>query len=106
MKITTAELRRAVDRLLEEFETLGAAEWDIDVDFYWDVPSDVRYESYDAPKDLSVGQLADDIERVRGIAAGTDAPAPPGLVWVASVLRFAGERGIVAMKRPRTSSSD
>jgi len=106
MKITTAELRRAVDRLLGEFETHGVTEWDIDADFYWDVPSDARYQPYDTPKDLTVGQLTDDIERVKGIAAGTDVPVPPGLVWVASILRLAGEQGLIAMKGRRDPGSE
>ena len=103
MKITTAEIRRAVDLLLSEFDANGASEWEIDQDFYWDVPSDVRYDLYEPPEQLGMGQLTDDIGRVRAIAAGTDDPVPPGLVWVANILRLAGEKGLVAMRRKQPS---
>ena len=101
MRITTIEIRRALDLLLAEFEANGASEWLIEQDFYWDVPSDVRYDTYDSPQQLGMGQLTDDIERVRAIAAGSDEAVPPGLVWVASILRLAGEQGVVAMKGNR-----
>jgi hypothetical protein len=49
MKITTGELRRAIDVLLAEFEANGVSEWDVDSDYYWDVPWDVRYDPYAQP---------------------------------------------------------
>jgi hypothetical protein len=98
-KITTGEIRRAIDLLLSEFEANGASEWEIDRDFYCDVPWDRRYDSHDPPTHLNLGQLTDDIERVKGIADGSNSPVPPGLVWLASILRIAGETGVLAMKQ-------
>jgi hypothetical protein len=99
MKITTGELRRAIDVLLAEFEANGVSEWDVDRDYYWDVPSDVRYDPYAHPTQLSLGQLSYDIERVKKLADGSNGPVSLGLVWVASILRIAGETGWMAMKR-------
>lgn len=105
MKITTTELRHALDLLLSEFEVNGASEWVIEQDFYWDVPSDVRYDSYDPPRQLGMGQVTDDIKEIKRIASGTKDPVPLGLVWVASILRLAGEQGVFAMKRPARADS-
>lgn len=99
MKITTAEIRRALDLALSEFDSHGSTEWNIEPDFYWDVLSDARYDSHDAPEELGVGQLSDDIRRVKEIAAGSKSPVPMSLVWIGSILRFAGEQGIVAIRR-------
>lgn len=97
MRITTSEIRGALNLLLSEFEANGASEWNIEQDFYWDVPCDVRYDTYDPPQ-LIMGQLNDDVTRIKEIACGSQDPAPPGLVWIASILRLAGEQGIVKMK--------
>lgn len=103
MKITTTEIRRVLDLLLSEFEAHGASEWEIDQDYYWDVPADVRYDPYETPQQLTMGQLSDDIGGVRAIAAGDDV-APLALVWVANILRVAGEEGPWAMRRRQAQS--
>jgi hypothetical protein len=106
MKITTGELRRAIDVLLTDFEANGVSEWDINSDFYWDVPSDARYDPYDQPTQLTLGQLSYDIERVKNLADGSSPAVSPGLVWVASILRIAGETGWMAMKRTPNSGGE
>lgn len=98
MRITTEELRRALDLLLSELEANGASEWVIEQAFYRDVPSEERSDSHESPPQLGMGQLDADVERVKGIASGSADPLPPGLVSVARILRLAGERGVVAMK--------
>jgi hypothetical protein len=93
MKITTQEIRRALELLLEDFEVHGATEWEFDEEYYWDVPSDQRYDNYNQPTQLTTGQLTEDMERVRLIARRENAPVPLGLVWLSNVLRLAGEKG-------------
>lgn len=93
MKISTQEIRNALELILKEYESSGASEWVIEDDFYWDVPTEARYQPYAKPEDLGVGQLSDDMEKLRAISAGDDSPVPLGLVWLAAVLRVAGERG-------------
>ncbi len=91
MRITTAELRTAIGRILDHFESRGITEFRIDHDFYWDVPKDARYDSYGEPTELTVGQLSDDIRHVFAIVSRQEDPIGYSLVWLASVLRVIGE---------------
>lgn len=93
MKITTQEIKHALQLLLAEFESHGASEWEINEDFYWDVPPDARYDSYEKPAELTLGQLSEDVREVRSIAGGDKPSVPLGLVWLSTILRFAGEKG-------------
>lgn len=92
-RITTNEIRIALELTLKEFELHGAKTWEVNEEFYWDVPTASRYDSYDSPEKLTMGQLSEDIRRVQEIAAGSADPAPSCLVWIATILRLAGERG-------------
>jgi len=100
MTITTQEIRVAIERILAEYDALGAHEWSFDDDFYWDVLTDDRYRPYTEPPHLGIGQISDDLSKVRSISSGETDPVPLALVWVASVLRLAGERGPFALKSP------
>lgn len=103
MKITTQQLRSALQSLLEDFEVHGASEWEIDKDFYWDIDQENRYDSYEKPTAITLGQLSDDVGEVLAIARGEKPPTPMGLVWISNILRLAGEMGphaMVAKTRP------
>lgn len=93
MKITTQEIKHALQLLLDEFESHGASEWEIDEDFYWNVPPDARYDPYNKPLELTLGQLSEDVREVRSIARGDKPSVPLGLVWLSTILRLAGEKG-------------
>jgi len=89
--ISTSELRNAVNLLLAHLEEHGVNVVEIADDFYWDVSQDMRYDKYEQPKQLNIGQLSDDINEVKRLVSG-DAPAIGfGLVWVSAVLRRVGE---------------
>lgn len=94
MKVSTDELRRAVLALLRHLEENGQKEFEIDEDFYWDVPADKRYLPYEEPKGLTIGQLSDNWTEVTQITDGNREPVGYGLVWLAAVLRRVGERAV------------
>ncbi len=97
MKITTKEIRSVLDRVLREFEESGSSEWEIEKDYYWEVDSSCRYDSYGKPEEFTIGQLSDDIQVIQGVASGRDDPVAPILLSVASLLRLAGELGVVGV---------
>ena len=72
MEISTKEIRLAFESLLAEFENTGLKDWNISKEFYWDITTDERYDSYNSPKELGMGQLSEDIERIKRIASGED----------------------------------
>ncbi len=91
ISISIAELKTVSDLLLRHLEACGVESIDISEDFYWEVPQELRYDQYDAPKQLNVGQLSDDVYELKRLING-DAPLMGlGLVWLSSILRRIGE---------------
>jgi hypothetical protein len=91
MTIDLDELKRVIDDLLTALST-KARTMEVDADFYWDVPKLKRYDQYDKPEELTIGQLSDDWDELTRILQGKSAPVPYALVWAASILRRIGEQ--------------
>jgi hypothetical protein len=94
MRVKTEELRHAALALLQHLDEGGQREFEIDEDFYWEVPTDQRYAPYEKPKELSMGQLSDDWSEVMQMSSGDREVLGYGLVWLAAVLRRVGEKAI------------
>ena len=92
MKVTTSELRAALEKVLKHLDDSGRSEFSIEEDFYWSVPSGSAYDNYTQPSELSVGQLTDDWSRLKAIGDGDEEPLGYALVWASSVLRILGEK--------------
>lgn len=92
MRISTDELRRAVETLLQHLEKNGQKEFELNEDFYWDVPLDRRYLPYDHPTQLTIGQLSDDWSEVAQMVDGRRETVAYGLVWLSAILRRVGEK--------------
>ncbi len=90
MKISIDDVRKVVGLLLSHLEETEGDLVNVEQDFYWHVPTDGRYDSY-SPPSLSVGQLSDDIEQLRGLLDGSKEPLGSDLMWLAQVLRAIGE---------------
>lgn len=91
MKISTKELRESIEQLLSHLEETGTTEFEIEEDYYWSVPPADRYSPYEEPKELTLGQLSDDLEELRAIRDGEKEPVGYALVWLAAVLSRVGE---------------
>lgn len=91
MKISSGDLLRATELLLQHLDERGQNEFEISKDFYWEVPFADRYDQYDQPSDLTVGQLSDDWAELERMLSGSKEPIGYGLVWLSSILRAVGE---------------
>jgi len=91
MQITTNELRRACEILLAHLEETGHSAVEISRDYYWNVPQEQRYDPYQEPSKLDLGQLSDDWSEVQEIVKGNNEPVSYALVWLSSILRSVGE---------------
>ena len=92
MKISVEELRVAFNLLIDHLEATGQETLEIDDDFYWDVPCEVRYDSYEIIEGATLGQLSDDWNEVQLMLEGRRPILGYGLVWLSSVLRRVGEK--------------
>lgn len=100
MKIRVAELRRASAVLFDYLEQTGCDEIELDQDHYWSIPIEELYSMYSAPVNLTVGQLSEDLENVRAVVEGRRAYVNYALVWLSTILRFVGSRGLCGSKPP------
>jgi len=94
MKITTEELRQAVNLVLAHLEESGQREFEVEEDFYWNIPEAELYNPYNEPSNLDLGQLSDDIKEIRKILTGESPCVGDALVWIAALMRRLGKKSI------------
>ncbi len=93
MKISTDELRQLALMILAHVDDTNSSQpIEIEDDFYWDVPSEARYDAYVEPKTHTVGQLSDDWHELQRMLQAERPPVGYALVWLAAILRRIGER--------------
>jgi hypothetical protein len=83
------EIESAVHVLVQHLKQQGA-QAELSDDYYWEISEDERYDPTKSPTDFSMGQLSEDVERLRQILRGDAPPIGYALVWVASLLRRIG----------------
>lgn len=93
MKITIKELQQALNSTLESIKERNGENFEIDIDedYYNYIPADSLYKLDEAPTELTIGSLADNIEEVRKISSGENYPTPPDLNKISSILRYIGD---------------
>lgn len=91
MRISTEEALLAAQKIVQHLEQAGWKEIEISQDFYWDISAERRYDPYEQPSEMTIGQLSEDWEHVLEIANGSAEPIGYALVWLANVLRAMGE---------------
>ena len=102
--IRVRELRNALDVVLTQVEETVGDTIDLDADYYWDVYGADAFDPYSDPKP-SLGQLTDDIERLRQLTAGvanTDVIVSHDLPHLVGILRRIGSMD----RRPPRSDSE
>ncbi len=60
MNIELSELKAIFLLEINHLEELGYEKIEIPVDYYWNIPQDVRYDPNNEPDNLDLGQLSDD----------------------------------------------
>jgi hypothetical protein len=68
-RIRVSELRTALELVLTQFEKAAGEELNLDADHYWDISLPEAFDVYSHPKP-TIGQLTDDMERLRELTAG------------------------------------
>ena len=91
MEINISELKAIFLREIEHLEELGYEKLEIPVDYYWNIPHEVRYDPYQEPKQLNLGQLSEDWEWLKQTLDGKREPLTYDLVWLSTILRAIGE---------------
>ena len=91
MKVTTREIMAVAAILCQHLDSCGYSEVEIEKTLYWSIPKEYEYDVYSEPKGHTVGDLRDDWDELRRMAAEPDDAVGYGMVWLASVLRAIGQ---------------
>lgn len=94
-------VRVPVDQLRQVFELLVAhvvkdAETDFPVsqDYFWSIPSPERYDVYNEPSELTIGQVSESWANLQSMLEDDSKTLGYGLVWLADVLRAIGDEAV------------
>jgi hypothetical protein len=90
--IDIARLQRITNDLFERLKGRGVTSVALDADYYWEVPQQLRYDNHGEPGEHEMGRLGDDLQFLEEMLDGTRPPVSFGLVWVAALLRYVGEK--------------
>lgn len=91
IEIPVDTLRRAVGILLDHLAAVEGPIVAIDKDMFWTIAAEQRNNVYAEPTQFSVGQLSESLQNIDRIVEDPSIATSYALVWVADVLRAAGE---------------
>ena len=92
MKIDITILENAAKDIFESIKEKGIERIEIEEDFYWNIDSNERYDPYNDPKELDLGQLSNDWLEISKISSKEKEPIPYALVWLAALYKIIGEK--------------
>ncbi len=90
LQIEIAELRRAIESVMDHLEETSGATTEVPQDFFWSVPGDAIFEVAERPE-LTIGQLAEwwhNLKRVRD--GDSHSTVDYAAVWVGDILTGVG----------------
>ncbi len=87
MKVKINELQRLTISLLNKLKNEKGNEIEIKSDFYWDIDSDQLYNPHMEPKNLTIGQLVDDLGEIGRLSVSEDDAIPYDLKRIAEIIK-------------------
>lgn len=73
MKISVDEIQKITLLLLSRLKESRGDEIEVANDYYWDISDEELYNPYEEPKNITLGQLSDDIEEIQRLVNSDDA---------------------------------
>lgn len=73
MKVNLEEIEKVVSCLLSKLRESKGNEIELNNDYYWDISAEELYNPYEEPKNITLGQLSDDLEEIQRLNKADDA---------------------------------
>ena len=86
MKVNINEIQKIISLLLSKLKESKENEIELNSDFYWDIAVEELYNPYDEPKNISLGQLSDDLGEIKRLSISDDA-IPYDLKRIAVIIK-------------------
>nr|VFK21306.1 MAG: hypothetical protein BECKLPF1236A_GA0070988_102964 [Candidatus Kentron sp. LPFa]VFK34711.1 MAG: hypothetical protein BECKLPF1236C_GA0070990_102934 [Candidatus Kentron sp. LPFa] len=91
MLVDISVLEKATSAVFQHLRENGINSIDLDKDFYWNIEKEQKYDPYQEPTEMNLGQLADDLKEIEKIASGDGDVIGYALVWIAALYQYIGE---------------
>jgi len=91
VEIPVEVLREAAQVLLEHLDAVGGPVIALEEDYYWAISPEQRTDVYVEPTEFTVGQISECLENLGRVIDDPALRTSYGLVWLADLLRAAGE---------------
>lgn len=92
MKIQAVELERVIKKIFNQLKDLNISEINVDEDFYWNIDKEERYNPYQKPARLDLGQVEGDWNELKKINEGDLDVLGGSFVCASNLLRLVGEK--------------
>ena len=86
MKVNIEQIESITMLLLLKLRESKGNEIELNSDFYWDVSKEELYNPYEKPKNITLGQLSDDLDELQRLSKSNNAIAYD-LKRVASIIK-------------------
>ena len=73
MKVNIDDIQKITSLLLSRLKESKGNEIEISNDYYWDISEDELYIPYEEPKNITLGQLSNDLEEIQRLTKSDDA---------------------------------
>jgi len=87
MKINIDEFKEIILLLLSNLKDSKSSEIELRNDYYWDISKEQLYNPYDEPREMSLGQLSDDINEICRLTKPNAKAIPYDLKRIAEILK-------------------
>ena len=91
VRVPVEQLRQVFDLLMTHIARDEGAELPISRDYFWSIPAPERYDVYNPPGELTIGQVSESWAALQGMLEQESGVVGYGLVWLAEVLRALGD---------------
>lgn len=90
--VSLREIAQVCEQTLAAMITAVGEDVPVHVDYYWSIPRDQRYDVYQEPSALTIGQVHEDLDNLRRLLAEADPVVlPQALRWLGAVLTAVGD---------------
>jgi hypothetical protein len=73
VKVKIDDIEKVTLLLLSKLKESKGNEIELNNDFYWDISEEELYNPYQEPKNITLGQLSDDLEEIQRLINSDDA---------------------------------
>ena len=94
MNVNIKELELIIKLLLSKIQMQQGMNIILDNDYYWNIPQEELYNPYSEPKNLTLGQLSDDLKEIERLLICEDDAISYDLNRVACILKAISDNAI------------